>query len=874
MIINIKDNKFIFFQNTSVYEEELLDKTLSVASKKNNFVVPNTRSLWDGVYRYYHRGFKRAPRPMLGMVLNMLNSRNIPYDIIDSRPEENKEKIIDASSIDEDFLQGIKLMDYQIEAIKKGINSEVGIFDIPTGGGKCLGKDTPVMMFDGSIKAVQDIKVGELLMGDDSSPRKVLSVCSGRDKLYRIDQIYGDSYIVNRSHILSLTKTPCRKNQRHQKVDISIDEYLNSTNTTKHRLKGYKVPIDYNNRNVVLDPYFLGLWLGDGISADTSFCLHERDSAEAIDALYKYAESLGCVIHVYNEPSEANNYAIRLYEGIHAPADYVAQSENPFRKGLKHYNLLGNKHIPDDYIYNSRNVRLQLLAGLIDSDGELKHKGYFINLKNKQIIEKCCIIARSLGLRANIFPNRKKSQTGYEGQYWKLSISGNTDMIPTKISYKKACARIINKNPLVSGIKVTDIGYGDYYGFEIDGNKRFLLGDFTVTHNTEVITALCKAISVPTIILADQIIIVRQIKERLALRDITDVGMFYAGKRPNGQTLVVGSPASLVLPSQPKEPAESEYTKEQYAKKMATYEKAMEAWKSRKKNTKILQEYVKRSDMIIIDECDKASSDTYKYIFKYLYNGRRRYGFSGTPIDPDKPVEEYRMKSHLGNIIYKQDRRRLEELNRIIPFTYRMMVMDGSIRDARAYDIALNDFVFNNLALHNMIAGLCIKHKNSGSEKNGIMILVDRDVLGENLKTVLSARGINTEFIHGKTSKSKNKEVIESFEKRDLDVLIGGKIASRGLDLKGGCEYLIDLTSGKLTSEFIQRVGRAVRVNKIGKSVVYGMFYRCNKYLYGHSKKRMNIVIDMGYPVEVYHKNGMISGEDLKNRNYNFNFKK
>lgn len=527
MIINIKDNKFIFFQNTSVYEEELLDKTLSVASKKNNFVVPNTRSLWDGVYRYYHRGFKRAPRPMLGMVLNMLNSRNIPYDIIDSRPEENKEKIIDASSIDEDFLQGIKLMDYQIEAIKKGINSEVGIFDIPTGGGK-----------------------------------------------------------------------------------------------------------------------------------------------------------------------------------------------------------------------------------------------------------------------------------------------------------------------------------------------------------TEVITALCKAISVPTIILADQIIIVRQIKERLALRDITDVGMFYAGKRPNGQTLVVGSPASLVLPSQPKEPAESEYTKEQYAKKMATYEKAMEAWKSRKKNTKILQEYVKRSDMIIIDECDKASSDTYKYIFKYLYNGRRRYGFSGTPIDPDKPVEEYRMKSHLGNIIYKQDRRRLEELNRIIPFTYRMMVMDGSIRDARAYDIALNDFVFNNLALHNMIAGLCIKHKNSGSEKNGIMILVDRDVLGENLKTVLSARGINTEFIHGKTSKSKNKEVIESFEKRDLDVLIGGKIASRGLDLKGGCEYLIDLTSGKLTSEFIQRVGRAVRVNKIGKSVVYGMFYRCNKYLYGHSKKRMNIVIDMGYPVEVYHKNGMISGEDLKNRNYNFNFKK
>lgn len=77
----------------------------------------------------------------------------------------------------------------------------------PTGAGKCLGHGTPVLLADGSIVPVQDIRAGDALMGPDGKPRTVLSVATGREMLYRVTPNKGDPYVVNASHILSLRKT-------------------------------------------------------------------------------------------------------------------------------------------------------------------------------------------------------------------------------------------------------------------------------------------------------------------------------------------------------------------------------------------------------------------------------------------------------------------------------------------------------------------------------------------------------------------------------------------------------------------------------------------------------------------------------------------
>lgn len=146
----------------------------------------------------------------------------------------------------------------------------------PTGSGKCLGRDTPVLMFDGTVKMVQDVVVGDQLMGPDSSPRNVLSTTTGSEMLYRVTPVKGDPYVVNESHILSLKPTRRRNNPRHpcdhydpnSVVNVSVREYITKSDTWRHVHKGWRTAVNFPTRvfDPVLPPYMLGLWLGDGDS--------------------------------------------------------------------------------------------------------------------------------------------------------------------------------------------------------------------------------------------------------------------------------------------------------------------------------------------------------------------------------------------------------------------------------------------------------------------------------------------------------------------------------------------------------------------------------------------------------------------------------
>ena len=71
------------------------------------------------------------------------------------------------------------------------------------------------------------------------------------------------------------------------------------------------------------------------------------------------------------------------------------------------------------------------------------------------------------------------SASGFVGDYWRVSVSGDLSKIPMRD--KIAAKRTQKKRHLVHGITIEPIGIGDYYGFEIDGDHLFLLGDFTVT---------------------------------------------------------------------------------------------------------------------------------------------------------------------------------------------------------------------------------------------------------------------------------------------------------------------------------------------------------------------------------------------------------
>ena len=111
----------------------------------------------------------------------------------------------------------------------------------------------------------------------------MLSTASGTDELYRVTPVKGDAYVVNEAHILSLKLTNGCKGAAGKSVEdgdivnISVSDYLNRSKTFRHVAKGYRVGVQFPERPVEIDPYFVGLWLGDGDSrADTPGCPRSR----------------------------------------------------------------------------------------------------------------------------------------------------------------------------------------------------------------------------------------------------------------------------------------------------------------------------------------------------------------------------------------------------------------------------------------------------------------------------------------------------------------------------------------------------------------------------------------------------------------------
>lgn len=367
-----------------------------------------------------------------------------------------------------------------------------------TGFGKCLKMNTPILMYDGSIKLVQNVKEGDLLMGDDSTPRKVLSTCVGEEQMYDIVPKRGsETFGCNESHILSLKfsdhkaiswntkqntfsvqwfdkENYCISTRRFDNrevaeefrnniqgddiVDITMKDYLSLPDITRQRLKLYRVPIEFSSdklnpsKDLDFNPYLFGLWLS-------------------------------------NSSKNIGNKPTRL-------ADF-----------LNNYNLTEHKRIPRDFKVSSRRNRLELLAGIIEGSYNKCKNSYKIIQYNKRLVSDITFLARSLGFTVDV------KETDSKQVYSTITIHGEgMEEIPLR-SYTKQVNCV--KDSLQSDFTVVPINDTTYYGFVIDGNHRFVLGDFTVTHNTCCAINLACAVGFKTLIIVNKIVLMKQWEESI-----------------------------------------------------------------------------------------------------------------------------------------------------------------------------------------------------------------------------------------------------------------------------------------------------------------------------------------------------------------------
>ena len=395
---------------------------------------------------------------------------------------------------------GPSLRPYQlagIEQLREHIRSGRRrlVLEMPTGSGKCLGYGTPVILADGRIIPVQDVRVGDQLLGPDGGVRNVLSLARGRELMYRVAPVKGDPYIVNASHILSLRKTPGgyaiiapsgrRIGEFEDVVNLNVQDFASGNKTLRHNLKGWRSgAVEFTRQPCALaiPPYILGAWLGDGHEKDTAL---SKPMCRMVSEWVEYANSLGLEIKM-TLSGHGGCPTWRATQGARTGKN------NVLRDLLREVGVFGGKCIPDDYKFAPLNDRLELIAGLLDSDGYLGHSGYDWISKSEFMANDFAFVCRSVGLAAYVSKTVKGIKaTGFSGVYWRVSVSGDCERIPCRD--KAAHVRTQKKRHLVHGISVEPIGEGDYYGFEIDGDHLFLLGDFTVTHNTKTALAMVQS---------------------------------------------------------------------------------------------------------------------------------------------------------------------------------------------------------------------------------------------------------------------------------------------------------------------------------------------------------------------------------------------
>jgi len=410
---------------------------------------------------------------------------------------------------------------------------------------ECFDPETPILMWDGTSKRAGNIIIGDVLVDDLGNPTSVRTTCSGLKNMYDVvpEKHNFMKHRVTDNHILSLKirahKSISQSNRKDRNythivefmnrqenrfqekyfnslkeaedfvnslednddtIDITIENYLKLNKRTKDHLVLFKTEgIHWTKKDVEMDPYLLGMWLGDGLSNGSGFALNYKTDFETLTYWDNWAQENEAII----TKGERYSFSIASKKNKEASLAGLCNrvEEAPLKKYLRKYDLLNNKHIPNEYLTNDRETRLKVLAGLIDTDGSVRANGHEIRIcqgpANYRVIEDAYTLAMSLGFSCGLKEGKsqwtdEKSGDKKFSTYKELRITGHTICeIPTLLPRKKLMPvenntdLIRSKSFMCSKFNLVEVGEGPYVGWQLhDKRGRFCLTDGLAVHNT------------------------------------------------------------------------------------------------------------------------------------------------------------------------------------------------------------------------------------------------------------------------------------------------------------------------------------------------------------------------------------------------------
>lgn len=388
------------------------------------------------------------------------------------------------------------------------------------------------------------IKLGDRVIGRDGMPTEVIGVYpKGKKDTYKVTTFDGTSTICCFDH-LWYTQTKEEKNKKQQGKVRSTNEIIyDLKNGIKHFLPRNE-PVHYDKRNLSIPPYTLGVLLGDGHTDKTHVRFASADP-EIVERVNEEVKSMGVYCkQAKKQYSKAWSYTLSSSEGYWEGAKSVKITEiengnefyfttnkkakdfigcknstlstrifygvtvdgykyekhgeawkNPVLKYLKQYGLhekkAWDKFVPDDYKYSSVQDRIDILRGLLDTDGSCrKRSGDQVSFytTSHRLANDVIEIVRSLGGKARL---RSRDRTKEENRKiiarrisYEVSITMPKQINPFYL--KRKADRFDGKNVShLEIISIEKIGHEEVQCIKVDNPEHlYLTDDFIVTHNT------------------------------------------------------------------------------------------------------------------------------------------------------------------------------------------------------------------------------------------------------------------------------------------------------------------------------------------------------------------------------------------------------
>ena len=669
------------------------------------------------------------------------------FSLDDYQPEVEQVEMMPDRQVNQP--EAHELRDYQQAAIDNLRQSLLAghrrpVLQLPTGGGKCLGIGTMVLKFSGELIPVECIIPGDVLMGPDSLPRTVISTAKGVGPLYRIVPTKGESWVCNDVHVLTLVETVSG-----EIVDIPLNEYHKKNKTFKHCHKQFQPEygVDFVRKaDPIIDGYFIGLWIGDGTKSLKMVEISKPD-IEVLMACNDMAIRWGCQISTSFGTGNCPTYRLVTPKG----------QRNQLLEAMRL--LFSEDGIPHSITTSSRQYRLNVMAGLIDSDGYNHNNCIEIAQKNKKTAEGIMFIARSLGFKIT---NVEKIVNGVV--YQRMMISGDLSVIPNRIPRKICTKRQQKKRSNRTGFNVIPIGHGEYAGFELSGDGRFLLGDYTVTHNTAVAGAIIGmarnkgsrvVFTIPALSLIDQTL-------RSFWRDgIRDVGVIQADH-----------------------PLTAAWKPVQIA--------SLETLKNRE---------FPDCQMVIVDECHRKSEHLEKWMKLSEWQKVPFIGLSATPWAKG-------MAKHWNDLIIGGTTASMIEAGYLTPYR----VFATGHPDLSGVKIVAGEYQEKSLAeamdKPTLVGDVVQTWIDRGENRPTLVFGVDC-AHAKHLQDRFLDRGIRAAYVDAKTSREEREEIGKGLQAGKYQVVCNIRTLTTGVDLDVRCIVLAMATKSEIL--YTQIIGRGLR---------------------------------------------------------------